>query len=396
MPNNNFLLPENADPPQRRSSETGAQHDAPGLIWFYSLWVTVAALSAATGHSTLMPGSVVFLLGGVMVTAFFFVAVSVAERSNPPLLQLLSGYQTGVGIAWISAYFYFSQGGGDLILGMYMTVLMYAAFHQRLAAIVLLGGTALASYLLIIGIKLLSSPTLVFPLTDGLRFFVLAAIVGGVYLFAHKLRELRLELQLRNEKLQEVVERITRIAGEDHLTKAGNRRHIMEVLARERARADRSGENFAVLLFDLDHFKAVNDRYGHLVGDQILSDFAARVSAELRGMDSVQTTSHKRAFGRYGGEEFLAVLPETDAAGAERVAERIRGVVADHLFRDRYNITVSAGVAEYRHGETIPQLLKRADEALYQAKRDGRNRVRRSDPPQKQDTGTVPNLRILR
>lgn len=377
-------------------SDTLAAHDAPGLIWFYALWALVAALSAGTGHSTLSQESAVFLAGGVVCTAFFFVSVSLAERSNTRLLQLLSAYQTGVGIAWTSAYFYFSQGAGDLVLGMYMTVLMYAAFHLPVRAVTLLGAATLFSYLLIIGIKTVTSPALVAPLADGLRFSVLGAIVGGIYLFSRKLRELRLELHYRNEKLQEVVEHITRIAGEDHLTKSANRRQIMEVLSRERARSNRSGSCFSVLLFDLDHFKAINDRHGHLVGDQILSDFASRVTAELRGMDSLRATEPKRAFGRYGGEEFLAVLPETDADGAERVAERIRSIIADQAFRGCYNITVSAGVAEYQHGETIPQLLMRADEALYQAKRDGRNRVRLSEPPQKEDTGTVPNLRILR
>jgi len=151
-----------------------------------------------------------------------------------------------------------------------------------------------------------------------------------------------------------------------------------------------------VLLFDLDHFKTVNDRFGHLVGDQILTDFASRVKHELRGMDTVNTTEHKKSFGRYGGEEFLAILPCTDAAGAEYCAERIRALIARHEFRDQYNVTVSVGVAEYNLGETVPQLLTRADDALYQAKREGRNRVRCSRPPGLRSTGTQPNLRVLK
>jgi len=227
------------------------------------------------------------------------------------------------------------------------------------------------------------------------RLLVLVAVSAWVYFYARKLRDLRYELQYRNEELQNVVERVTRIAEEDHLTKSFNRRRIMEMLAREKAGADRSGEAFSVLLFDLDHFKTVNDRFGHLVGDQILTDFAARVKMELRGMDTVNTTEQKRTFGRYGGEEFLAILPSTDADGAEYCAERIRSIIAGHEFRERYNITVSVGVAEYKLGETVPQLLSRADEALYQAKSDGRNRVRCSRPVELRDTGTQPNLRIL-
>ncbi len=217
-------------------------------------------------------------------------------------------------------------------------------------------------------------------------------------MFARQLRELRNQLQYRNEELQNVVERVTRIAEQDHLTKSYNRRYIMDVLARERSMADRSGETFSVLLFDLDHFKRINDRYGHLVGDQLLTDFANRVKEDLRGMDAMNPTGHqgKQAFGRYGGEEFIAVLPGADLLGAQRCADRIRGHIAEQPFREECRITVSVGVAQYRLGETVPQLLTRADQALYQAKREGRNRVRCSERPVEKSSPTVPRLRILK
>ena len=113
-------------------------------------------------------------------------------------------------------------------------------------------------------------------------------------------------------------------------------------------------------------------------------------------MDSVNATEHRGSFGRYGGEEFIAILPGSSLGGAERCAERIRAIVAHEEFRGRYHVTVSTGVAEYERGETVPQLLTRADQALYKAKRDGRNCVRRSERTEIKDTGTVPNLRILR
>lgn len=373
-----------------------ADKPPPGLIWFYGLWVGLATLSAWLGHSSVGMRDALFLLGGIVSTNFFFMTVARVERRSTGLRQLLALYQTMLGIAWTTAYFYFSAGATELVLGMYMTVLMFAVFHLDTRRLLLMSLAAVASYLLVIGIKGFSNPALVSPQADGLRFLVLVAIVGWVYMFAHKLRELRCELQDRNEELQNVVERVTRIAEEDHLTKSYNRRHIMEVLAREKARADRSGHEFSIMLFDLDHFKTVNDRFGHLVGDQILTDFANRVKQELRGMDSVNSTEHKQSFGRYGGEEFLAILPGTTSTGAEHCAERIRALIANHEFRDRYNITVSAGVAEYCLGETVPQLLKRADEALYQAKREGRNRVRTSSPATTMSTDTVPNLRILK
>lgn len=377
------------------NTTAAAKRDTPGLVWFYGLWVGLATLSGWLGHSTIDTGASVFLLGGIVSTNFFFMAIGRGEQENPLATSMLAYYQALLGIAWTTAYFYFSHGASDLVLGMYMTVLMFAVFHMSTRRLLLLAGAAIGAHALMIFIKALSAPQLVQPLSDGVRFLVLVAVSAWTYMYARKLRDLRCELQDRNEELQNVVERVTRIAEEDHLTKSFNRRRMMEMLAREKAGADRSGDTFSVLLFDLDHFKAVNDRFGHLVGDQILTDFATRVKQELRGMDSVNATEHKRAFGRYGGEEFLAILPATDADGAEYCAERIRSIIAGHEFRERYNITVSVGVAEYQLGETVPQMLSRADEALYQAKRDGRNRVRCSRPVEYRDTGTQPNLRIL-
>jgi diguanylate cyclase (GGDEF)-like protein len=370
--------------------------EIPGLIWFYGLWISLAMLSTILGHSSISTNAVLFLLGGIASTNFFFLSIARSERHTAGLSRLLATYQTIMGIAWTSAYLYFSNGAGELALGMYMTVLMFAVFHLDTRVLLKLGAATLLSYLLIIGIKLGTAPILVAPLEDAVRFLILMAITGWIYMFARRLRDLRFELQFRNEELQNVVERITRIAEEDHLTKSFNRRYIMDVLARERSRSDRSGNSFALLLFDLDHFKRINDRYGHVVGDQILSDFASTVKNELRGMDSINTTEHKRSFGRYGGEEFIAILPGTDLLGAHRCAERIREIIAKQNFRDRYTITTSVGVAEYQRGETVPQLLTRADQALYKAKRDGRNLVRCSERPTEKHAGSKPNLRVLK
>ena len=348
------------------------------------------------GHSEISGSSALFLLGGVASTNFFFLSIAYSEPRSWALARLLAGYQSIMAIAWTTAYFYFSWGAGDIVLGMYMTVLMFAVVHMDTRTLLKLSLGALGSYLLIIGIKLLTLPAMVAPLQDGLRFVVLTLITGWIYMFARKLRELRVDLQYQNEELQNVVERITRIAEEDDLTKSYNRRYIMDVLARERSRADRSGHTFAVMLFDLDHFKRINDQHGHLIGDQILSDFARTVKSELRGADSINNTDYTRSFGRYGGEEFIAILPGTELLGAQQCADRIRKIVAERSFRGRYTITVSVGVAQYQHAETIPQLLTRADEALYKAKRDGRNLVRCSERPMEKRTGTRPNLRVLK
>jgi len=369
----------------------------PEFSWFYALWAGLALLSELAGYTHTSPGGGLVLLGGICSTSFFFLSVSRHGSKTPEFTRLLACYQAIMAIAWTGAYYYFSKGAGDLALGMYFTVLMFAVVYLDKSALFKLCAATLLSYLLIFMLQMLTLPAEQSPVADSIRFLILAITVGWCYLYSRGLRDLRHELQFRNEELQGIVSRVTKIAEQDHLTKSYNRRYIMDVLSRERAFADRTGRQFSVLLFDIDHFKNINDRYGHLIGDQILTDFARQVKTELRGMDTVNATDHKLSFGRYGGEEFIAVLPYTGIKGAEHCAERVREVIANHAFVDQYRVTVSVGVAEYQLGETVPQLLTRADQALYQAKRDGRNLVRCSKyHSESGPDNTIPRLRILK
>lgn len=157
----------------------------------------------------------------------------------------------------------------------------------------------------------------------------------------------------------------------DSLTGLYNHRALIERLDDEIARARRYEHGLSVLFFDIDHFKQVNDTYGHQVGDVVLQEIARLASESLRMVDTL---------GRYGGEEFVAVLPQTDGAEALRAAERLRATVAGHTFHVdggvRLGATVSIGMVTYGPGEiSRPALLRAADNALYRAKRRGRNRV---------------------
>ena len=168
--------------------------------------------------------------------------------------------------------------------------------------------------------------------------------------------------------------RLEHLATTDPLTTLLNRRALTERLTAEMERALRYDGTVALLLLDLDHFKRVNDTYGHLVGDAVLRGVAGLLAEEVRACDVV---------GRYGGEEFLVVLPETDDDGAAAFAERVRERVAAHEFRGRddgraLRLTASIGVATFPAAriESVEDLFARADAALYRAKADGRNRVR--------------------
>ena len=172
-----------------------------------------------------------------------------------------------------------------------------------------------------------------------------------------------------------VEEQLRELATRDPLTECINRRHFLEIAAKELERADRYGNRLSIAMIDADHFKDINDQYGHATGDRVLRTIAERCSSALRKTD---------VLGRFGGEEFVVLFVETGLAEAQRVAERLLTKVAEPMSSKDgllLPVTISAGVVERRPGESLDSMLKFADEALYQAKRDGRNRVVASDPP---------------
>ena len=155
----------------------------------------------------------------------------------------------------------------------------------------------------------------------------------------------------------------------DGLTGVNNKRFLMETLEREIPRARRHQRPLTLVMFDIDHFKHINDTYGHLAGDYVLKELAQLVKARLRPDD---------VLGRYGGEEFCVVLPETALEGGAAIADELRVLVQDHSFvfeQERMNVTVSLGVSMLQDDNDVTDFVKGADERLYAAKREGRNRV---------------------
>jgi diguanylate cyclase (GGDEF)-like protein len=175
------------------------------------------------------------------------------------------------------------------------------------------------------------------------------------------------------QRLEELVDVRTRelqvLASIDELTGVLNRRKILEAAAEEFQRVARYPETLCFAMFDIDHFKLINDLFGHSVGDQALRQVAITARSQLRIQDRI---------GRYGGEEFLIVFPETSLEGAARVTERIRAAIEtlgldEESFRAR--LTISAGVAEVTRGETPDDVLRRVNAAMYLAKSAGRNQI---------------------
>jgi diguanylate cyclase (GGDEF)-like protein len=203
------------------------------------------------------------------------------------------------------------------------------------------------------------------------------AVFGLVSLRTLYLRQraalLQREVESRTRDLEIANERLDQLAGTDELTGAYNRRRFLELAERVRQRATAEGATFAVVLIDIDDFKAVNDTFGHLAGDAVIRDAVQMIASFCSGGDLA---------GRYGGEEFILCLPRTVAARALEVTERVRKALARNAITHEghlIHITVSAGIAIWREGEAMQAVLARADEALYEAKNDGRNRSRLAD-----------------
>jgi len=162
----------------------------------------------------------------------------------------------------------------------------------------------------------------------------------------------RLELLAKNKELQIV-------STTDGLTQIYNRRKIIEIFNEEYLRVKRYGTMFSVIILDVDRFKLVNDNFGHQAGDQVLFDLAQLMKNNLR------ITEH---IGRWGGEEFFIVLPNTSANDGYLLAERLRLKIANYNFQAPRNITCSFGITEYKEEDNNEQIIKRADTALYEAK----------------------------
>ena len=187
----------------------------------------------------------------------------------------------------------------------------------------------------------------------------------------------------KNVELGKALEQIREMAVRDELTGVYNRRHLMELLAHEKAMADRKNYVFSICYVDLDYFKKVNDRFGHSTGDDVLRNFSKVAEDVIREIDCIA---------RIGGEEFVLVFSGTNQSDAVRGAERLAAGLRDMpvtRVEPGYRITASVGITQYRQGDTIQQLVDRADRALYDAKRTGRNRIVVAGG----DTSAIPSLK---
>ena len=341
----------------------------------YATWAGLALLANALGIATLPAGAGLILIAGIGLTGALFVGLTRIPGDEQPTASTIIAAQVLMGLIWTTLYAYFASGTPLLAAGMYATAIAFALPDCELRLLRRLMFTAVVACAATPLLRWGVSADLAVLENIAIGSGSLMVVLGVLYIAARILHGDRAQLLAGNKELQQELQRVKRRAERDQLTNSWSRRSILDMLAREKARAERTSDSLCVCLLDIDHFKDMNERFGHITGDRILAAFARRVRGALRTMDSVNSNGLNSAMGRVGSEEFIVILPLTSLRGALRSAERIRKAIVRRPFEGLHQVTVSIGIAELRPGETVSSLIDRADQALNGARSAGRNRV---------------------
>src|SRR5690606_26405631 len=281
---------------------------------------------------------------------------------------------SGLWTLWLTAGFLVSSYYVDVfrisVLMLFFSALLLASFRCGFWKVAALSVFACAGYAVVLVLAFADHGMALSLSVEGLQWLIFSLSCIGFTVTGTGINHLRNNLANTNEQLHEAYARAREMSIRDALTGLYNRRHIMEVLASLKGAAEKQGRyGFCVCYLDLDHFKPINDTYGHGVGDEVLRRFARQLQDTLRGSDYTA---------RLGGEEFILVLSGGELERAQQVCDRLRERLECTSFNDLHPglaVTVSIGVASFHPGESIDQTLTRADHCLYQAKTEGRNRV---------------------
>jgi diguanylate cyclase (GGDEF)-like protein len=333
-----------------------------------SLITSVLSIYCYAGTVSIVIPSVYFLTGIGLIG--FFVVLSEAHVNDRFEDHYLTIFQVGGHVALQLTFLLAAPEIGYAFLSVLFLIFGFGALRMTSRQ------ATIAWTLTTMGLApifLLTNTPIGMPVaTDIERFAAMLCYIltigqcAFVGLYGSSLRKM---LYNRSFELKEANRRIEELAELDELTGSLNRRCIMRMLDEEVSRARRTKTPCSIALIDLDWFKRINDTYGHPTGDEVLRTFAITVFANIRNFDR---------FGRFGGEEFMLVLPDTPRDAALRILDRLRAIVADldwSAFSLGMRVTVSAGIATLQPNDTPDTVLARADGALYEAKAQGRNRI---------------------
>ena len=263
--------------------------------------------------------------------------------------------------------------------------LLFATLSLDLRRLLLMAAYYVGTYLLTLAALLRWAPERVNVTAEISVVIAYIVVLVLICLLGGFITGLRQKLRQRNARLEAAMAELEDLAIRDPLTRLPNRRAVMEHLAHEGSRVERrtfAQQSLCIAVADVDHFKQINDNHGHQAGDAVLCRISDALLSTLRQADFV---------GRFGGEEFLLIFPESSWTGARIAADRVRESVANLDIPElptSSGTSISIGVAVHRPGETVEDTLRRADEALYHAKEEGRDRVVMADP--RPEASTIP------
>ncbi len=337
----------------------------------YLVWMFITIASHMLGLSRTTP-TVIFVCCGLMLLSllgvYLLLRTGVNKKFKDPSLTII---QIVMACLWVGVTSYFTHSPiRGSIIALYVVVFVFGIFQLSLRQFFILVVVAVMTYVLPITLLYFRHPETVDPFLESIRATLLLVALMWFSLIGAYIQRLRGKVVKANTELQKALKRIEELAIHDELTGVYNRRHLVTILEREKALADRTGINFAVCLIDLDDFKQINDTYGHLSGDIVLREFAQAIKRDIRKEDYIA---------RYGGEEFIVLFTGTRCVdNSAECALRIQSITRGLTFAEVHpaiRLTVSIGMTICRLGESIDDLLTRADTAMYQAKNTGKNRI---------------------
>lgn len=300
-----------------------------------------------------------------MITFYVLVRTDWSSRLGNPGMDLPQCLYATVAILW--AYMISGEVRSSVLM-MVSLVLVFGMFSLKAREVLALGVFTVLSLGLIMAGMVMQDPR-IDPRLELIRFVLAAGTLPAVSGVAYYVSKMRNRLVEQKNELAHALALLQEIASRDELTRLVNRRHMQQRLEQEASMQLRSSEPFCLALIDLDHFKRVNDLHGHAMGDQVLKEFAEAAQQAMRVTD---------VLARWGGEEFLILLPNEQPGSALAAISRIEAKLLTNQHAEGasgLSVTFSAGLTDHPAGEPLHETLERADQALYAAKAQGRNRV---------------------
>jgi diguanylate cyclase (GGDEF)-like protein len=288
------------------------------------------------------------------------------ERLSDPSMTLLQ-------MLWVTLFLliitYHLNDWRGIVMMSFFAILSFGYFRLNFIQFIYIAGFAIFGHLFVILYIYINEPLRIHIDAELVRFFGFTITCLVMVYTGTAVSKLREEFRIRNLELADALELNTRLATSDDLTGLFTRRYLMDILAKQKALSERDDSDFVICFADLDHFKTINDTYGHHVGDQVLISFSKILRASIREIDYAS---------RFGGEEFVVLLVKTDIDQAVAIAERIRQGIEQFNFNDiapGLHVTTSIGLANYKEYKSIQETLVTADNRMYHAKDEGRNKI---------------------